>query len=175
MQQVHENSGGTAGQSYATGIAVETTGAAVRDAPKAELSKRFIAAVIDGVVAAVLSVIPVVGGLVAAAYMVVRDGLEVDFMKNRSLGKKVMKLRPLGLDGRPVDLATSVRRNWMFGIGALTGLLIYIPILGWALIPVVGLIGLAIGIYEVYRVVTDPEGRRWGDQLAGTKVIEVAD
>ena len=26
---------------------------------------------------------------------------------------------------------------------------------------------------EIMRVLNDPEGRRWGDQLAGTKVIVV--
>ena len=149
--------------------------AAVRDAPKADLGTRFIAAVIDSLIAAVLSAVPVIGGLAGAAYMVVRDGLDVDFMRNRSIGKKIMKLKPLHMDGRPLDVQASFRRNWMFGIGALTGFLLYIPILGWLLIPFVALAGLAIGVYEIYKVMTDDEGRRWGDHLAGTKVIEVPD
>lgn len=165
MQSVYE---GTSGLSSPE--AVET-----RSAPKADVGKRFIAAIIDGLIAGVLSLIPIVGGIAGAAYMLVRDGLDVDFMKNRSLGKKLMKLRPLHLDGRPVGIEASVRRNWMFGIGALTAVLVYIPILGWILIPIVVLIALAIGIYEIYLVLTDAEGRRWGDRLADTKVIEVAD
>jgi hypothetical protein len=30
-------------------------------------------------------------------------------------------------------------------------------------------------VYELYRVLSDPEGRRLGDTMAGTKVVEVAD
>jgi uncharacterized RDD family membrane protein YckC len=145
----------------------------VLDAPKADVGKRFIALVIDGVISAVLGLVPIVGGIAGTIYIVVRDGLEVEFMPNRSFGKKVMGLQPMRLDGQPVDLQTSFRRNWMFGIGALTSLLLYIPILGWVLIPFVALISLAIGIYEIYLVMTDEEGRRWGDRLASTKVIEV--
>lgn len=141
--------------------------------PKADLGKRFLAALIDGVVAAVANAIPIVGSIAGAAYMVVRDGLDVEFMQNRSIGKKVMKLQPVTMDGRPVDIRTSVLRNWMWGIGALTSLLLYIPILGWLMIPIVGLVALGIGIFEIYKVLTDEGGRRWGDELAGTKVIEV--
>lgn len=52
-------------------------------------------------------------------------------------------------------------------------MLIFIPVLGWILIPFVGLAGLVIAVIEALRVMNDPEGRRWGDQLAGTKVIVV--
>lgn len=147
----------------------------VEDAPKADVSKRVIALIIDAVISAALGLVPLVGGIVGTVYIVVRDGLDVDFMPNRSLGKKIMSLQPLRLDGQPVDLQTSLRRNWMFGIGALTSLLLYIPILGWILIPFVLLFSLGIGIYEIYLVLTDEEGRRWGDRIADTKVIEVTD
>ncbi len=140
---------------------------------KADLGKRFIAQLIDAAVAFVVGLVPYIGGLAGAAYFVVRDGLEIEFMDRRSLGKKIMKLRPVRDDGKPMDIETSVRRNWMWGIGAITSLLLYIPIIGWLLIPVVGLIAAAIGLFEIYKVLTDPEGRRWGDNLAKTKVIEV--
>ena len=148
-------------------------------AGKPDLGKRFIAALIDGLIAFVLSwvvglISGLLGGLVSAAYWVIRDGLDVDFMKQRSLGKQIMKLNVVRLDGRPMDLETSVKRNWMFGIGALSSILLYIPILGWALIPVVGLVALGIVLFEAYKVYSDPEGRRWGDSLAATKVIESA-
>ena len=142
---------------------------------KADLTKRFIAAVIDGVLVGVASLIPFVGGLVGAAYMLVRDGLDVEFMDRRSIGKKVMKLRPIRLDGRPMDIEASVKRNWMFALGAITGLLLYIPIIGWLLIPVVGLVALVIGIIEIVKVLTDDAGRRLGDNMAGTQVVEVAE
>ena len=144
---------------------------------KPDAVKRFLAMLIDGIISAVLSfavgiISSILGGIVAAAYWVVRDGLDVDFMKHRSLGKKVMKLNVVRLDGKPMDLETSVKRNWMFGFGAISSILIYIPILGWILIIVGSLIALCIGLYECYKVLTDKEGRRWGDELAGTKVID---
>ena len=146
---------------------------------KPDAVKCFLAMLIDGIVSAVLSfavgiISSILGGIVAAAYWVVRDGLDVDFMKHRSLGKKVMKLNVVRLDGKPMDLETSVKRNWMFGFGAISSILIYIPVLGWILILVGSLLALCIGLYECYKVLTDKEGRRWGDELAGTKVIESA-
>lgn len=140
---------------------------------KADLAKRAIAMIIDSLAAALIGLVPYIGGLASVAYFLVRDGLEIDFMDQRSLGKKIVGLRPIRLDGRPMDLETSVRRNWMWGIGAITSLLVYIPILGWALIPFVMLAAVAIGLFEIYNVFTDPEGRRWGDNMAGTKVVEV--
>ncbi|HET7552959.1 MAG TPA: RDD family protein [Gemmatimonadaceae bacterium] len=142
---------------------------------KADTGKRVVAAIIDCIVAAVLNFIPAIGGLAAAAYWLVRDGMEIDFMDRRSIGKKVMKLRPIRLDGQPMDIDTSVRRNWMFALGGVAWFLKYIPIFGWLLLPLVGIAALALGLYELFRVITDPQGRRLGDTMAGTKVIEVAD
>ncbi len=137
----------------------------------ADRSTRLLAILIDGLVAAALSVVPLIGGVAGVAYYVVRDGLRVEFMDGRSIGKHVMGIDVVRLDGRPMDLETSIRRNWMWSIGALTGTLVYIPILGWMLIPFVALVGIGIGLYEAYRVLSDPEGRRWGDEMAGTLVV----
>ncbi len=148
-------------------------------AGKPDVGKRFLAMLIDGIVCVVLGAVvgiisSILSGIVGAVYLVIRDGLDVDFMKHRSLGKKVMKLNVVRLDGKPMDLETSVKRNWMFGVGAITTILLYIPFLGWILIPVALLIAGCIGLYECYKVLTDKEGRRWGDELAGTKVIDSA-
>ncbi|MFQ5568979.1 MAG: RDD family protein [Rhodothermales bacterium] len=147
---------------------VTTTGAVPEG--KADLGKRFVAMLIDGVLASVVGMIPFVGWLVAGAYMVVRDGLELDFMDGRSIGKKVMKLRPVRLDGGKMTMEDSVKRNWMWAVGYLA----LIPIIGWLLAPIIGLAALAISLFEIFKVLTDTEGRRWGDSIAGTKVIEVA-
>ena len=136
---------------------------------KADLGKRAFAIIIDGVLAGIVAVIPVVGGLVAAAYMLLRDGLDVDFMKQRSLGKKLMGLRPVTLDGSPMDITASIKRNWIFAIGAIVSV---VPILGLILAP---LIGRIVGIVEIVLVITKDDGRRWGDQLAGTQVVESTD
>jgi uncharacterized RDD family membrane protein YckC len=134
---------------------------------KADLTKRFIAALIDNVLASLVGFIPIVGGIVGAAYILLKDGLELEFMDKRSIGKKLMKLRPIRLDGGTMDINTSIRRNWPLAIGSILAI---IPILGWIIaVPV----ALVIGIIELVLVLTDPEGRRLGDKLANTKVIEV--
>ena len=138
-----------------------------RATAKADLGKRFVAILIDGILAGLIGLIPVIGGLVGAAYMLLRDGFDFDFMKKRSLGKKLMKLRPVLVDGGEVDLAVSVKRNVIFAVPLV---LMIIPVLGWILAPIVS---LAVGIIEVVLVLSDEEGRRWGDKFAGTKVIEV--
>ena len=135
---------------------------------KADLGKRAAAVIIDWVIAWVVAIIiPFVGGLIAAAYMLLRDGFEVNFMDRRSLGKKLMKLRPVTLDGSPVDITVSVKRNWVFAIGPV---LMIFPVVGWVFGSIVGII---IGIIEVVLVFSDEEGRRMGDKLANTKVVEV--
>jgi hypothetical protein len=169
---------------------------------KADLGKRFVAAAIDGGIGIVIGLIPAVGGLAAAAYWAVRDGMEFEFMHHRSVGKHLMKLRPVTLDGSPMDITASVRRNWMFALGGIVELLWWIPFIGWLFsvrrnwmfalggivellwwIPFIGwlfvipvaLAAFAIGVLELYLVITDPEGRRLGDKIANTMVIEVED
>jgi uncharacterized RDD family membrane protein YckC len=148
----------------------QTNGVPVSSVPtttKADLVKRFIAALIDSVLASVVALIPVVGGIVGAAYILVKDGLDIEFMDKRSIGKKLMKLRPVRLDGGNMDITTSLQRNWPLAIGSILSI---IPFLGWIAAIIIAPI---IAIIELVLVLTDPEGRRLGDKLAGTKVIEV--
>lgn len=142
---------------------------------KADTTKRIIAAVIDAVIGIVVGMIPWIGGFISAAYWLVRDGLDVEFMDHRSLGKKLMKLRPVTLDGAPLDIATSVKRNWPFGFAGLSQVLLFIPILGWLLLIPVALIALVVGVVEAFLALTDADGRRMGDKFAHTIVIEVED
>lgn len=144
---------------------------AMEQVGKADLGKRFLAILIDSVIAMVLGMLPVIGILVGSAYWLVRDGLQLDFMDGRSLGKKVMKLRPVRLDGAPMDLQTSIRRNWMYGMGVVG----IVPVIGWILMIPIAMAALGIGIYEVIKVFTDERGRRLGDSMAQTVVIETAD
>lgn len=137
---------------------------------KADLTKRFLAILIDGMLAGIVGwIIPVVGGLIGAAYMLVRDGLDFDFMPNRSLGKKLMGLRPICMDGSPVDVSVSVKRNVIFAVPMV---MMILPVIGWVLMP---LVSLVIGIVEIVLVLNSDDGRRWGDKFAETKVIESAD
>jgi uncharacterized RDD family membrane protein YckC len=142
-------------------------------AAKADLGRRFVAILIDAVIAGVIAtVIPAIGGLIGAAYMIVRDGLDFEFMNNRSIGKQIMKLHVDTLDAAPIDVMTSLRRNWMFGIGYLIPLLLFIPVLGWIAIPFVALASIGLGIVEIVLVLTDDRGRRVGDRMANTMVAD---
>ena len=136
-----------------------------------DAGKRAVALIIDAVIAFVVGLVPIIGGLVATAYWLVRDGLDIEFMDHRSIGKKVMKLRPVSVDGSPVDIMTSVKRNWMFGLGGLVQLFAF-TIIGLVIAIPLGFIAFVIGIIEIVLVLTDAEGRRFGDKLAGTRVVE---
>lgn len=136
---------------------------------KADNVKRFVAFIIDAVIASVLtSVIPVLGGVLGGLYMLLRDGFDFEFMRYRSLGKRLMGLRPVLVGGGAMTMQVSMRRNWPFAFSILT----IIPVLGFILAVVIAPI---LGVIEGVLVLTNPEGRRFGDQFAGTKVIESAD
>lgn len=136
---------------------------------KADQLKRFLAFLIDAVIVFLLTFIPIIGGLVGAAYMVFRDGFEFEPMKGRSLGKKAMGLKPvLAKDGRPCDLASSFKRNWILAIGAVIAI---VPVIGWAL---GGLLSALVYLLEGILVITSPDGKRIGDNLAETMVVEEA-
>lgn len=138
--------------------------------------ERIVAALLDGIIAsgltAFLSGAPLLGGLVGGAYLVARDGFEVGPLRFRSVGKYVMGLGLVRLDGRPLTLETSVQRNWMLGLTSVAGAFVVVPIVGGALASLVSFAGLALILFEIYNVLADPAGRRWGDRLGKTKVVE---
>lgn len=149
----------------------ETSPPASGPPKKPDIGKRAVALIIDAVIALVVGLVPIAGGIAATAYWLVRDGMDLDFMDHRSIGKKIMKLRPVTLDGQPVDLMTSVKRNWMFALGGLTQFFA-ITIIGLVIAIPLGLIAFLIGLIEVILVFTDAESRRMGDKIASTRVIE---
>ena len=136
---------------------------------------RFVAFLIDAVAIALIGLVPIIGGLTGIAYALLRDGLDIDYIRHRSLGKKLMKLTVVRLDGRPMDMETSARRNWPLVFVSLAQILAFIPVIGWVLIPFVVLAGAVFVVIEIVRVLTTPEGRRLGDGFAGTKVITAAE
>lgn len=141
--------------------------------PKADLGKRFVAALIDGVIAGILTVvIPILGGLLGAAYTLTKDALMFQLTKdaqwkNRSVGKKVMGLQVVNLGSGDVDMTISLKRNVTLAIGSL---LAAIPLLGLLVAP---LVGGVLGLIEIVLVLTDAAGRRLGDKWANTQVIAV--
>jgi len=136
---------------------------------------RFVAFLIDAVAVALIGLVPIIGGLAGIAYVLFRDGLDLEFMHRRSLGKKLMKLTVVRTDGLPMDPITSARRNWPLVFGSLAQLLVYIPVIGWILIPFVVIAGGVLVIIEIVRILTNPDGRRLGDGYAGTKVVTAAE
>ena len=141
------------------------------DLQKPDFIKRALAAIIDGVVMTILTLIPLLGKLLALIYLLLRDGLDFDFMRHRSLGKSLMKLKPVTLAGEDLDLGTSAKRNITLALGSLAQLIKGWAFLSWLLM----LAAIVVGLYEVYLVITDDKGRRLGDRLAETQVIESGD
>lgn len=136
---------------------------------KADLTKRFVAFIVDAVIAGVLtSILAPFGSILGGLYMLLRDGFDFEFMRYRSLGKRLMGLRPVLVEGGAMTMQVSVRRNWPFALG----ILMFIPILGWFIAIVLGPI---FGLVEGLLVITDDQGRRYGDKMAGTKVLESKD
>jgi hypothetical protein len=123
-------------------------------------------------------VISFLGSLVSLAYILGRDLLAGD----RSIGKKVQNIRVMTVTGTPIGPVESAKRNGIFAIGSVL-LVLYatlqlIPFLGGflacLLIPLLflgGLISLAAAIYELIQITQRADGVRYGDQLAGTRVV----
>ena len=145
----------------------------MKEFPKANLGRRFVAAVIDGVIAGILSsIIPFVGFILGAAYTLTKDAIIFELLKNndfrnKSIGKKLMNLEVALVEGEGhVDWMISVRRNIPLAIGTV---IMVIPIIGW----VVGAIVAAVlGIIEIIFVLTQPDGRRLGDKFGQTQVVD---
>lgn len=138
---------------------------------KADLTKRFIAAVIDGIISSIVAVIPVIGAIVGAAYTLTKDAIMFQVTKdaqwkNRSIGKKLMGLEVVSASGADIDLAASCMRNWPLAIGTI---IMIVPIIGWI---IGGLVAFVLGILELLLVLSDAKGRRLGDKVGNTMVVE---
>jgi uncharacterized RDD family membrane protein YckC len=117
------------------------------EATPSTLGNRIIAVIIDGLIAGVCSLVPVVGFLVGLGYMITRDALP--FLDGQSIGKKAMKLRAVSAEtGKPLtnDWGPSVIRN----------IVLYIPF---------------FSIVELIVLLNNKNGQRLGDQWAKTKVV----
>jgi uncharacterized RDD family membrane protein YckC len=120
--------------------------------PKADMTKRFFAAVIDGMLVASALVLyrssELPAYLVAgAAYMLLRDAAV-----GRSVGKFVCGLVVINLaTGHPCSWVPSISRNALF---ALPGA------------------NVVAAFLEAATLVRDPQGQRLGDRIALTQVVE---
>lgn len=126
----------------------------------------------------VMRVLGVLGALLGLGYVLARDVVA----GGNSIGKKTQGLRVVTTTGSAAGALESVKRNAPLAIGSVLGLLSallqLVPCLGDAvaclLTPLTWLgylVGLAVAVIEVVKIVTDPEGVRLGDGLAGTRVV----
>lgn len=106
-----------------------------------------------------LKTIPQAGAFVGLIYIFISDGL----FDGRSAGKKILQLRVIGNEsGHACGFRESVLRN--LPIACACGLYL-VPMIGW-------LLALAVCGMEFLLMFGNRNGRRLGDELAGTLVIE---
>jgi uncharacterized RDD family membrane protein YckC len=131
--------------------------------PKADLTLRGLARLADFTIAfGVATTAPGVGPLVAAIYLLVADGL----LQGQSPGKKIFGIKAVVPSTRaPAGFQESMLRNAPFAAATLCWAL---PLL-W---PLFFLVGVPVVGYEAWRVWDEPLGRRLGDQLADTQVVD---
>ncbi len=138
---------------------------------RAALSARFLAFLLDLIIVFVMTMIPWVGAIMGVFYWLLRDGLPFDFMDHRSIGKTVLKIRPIGRHGERVSVPASVRRNWILAIGALPWVLDLLPFIKKTLLPWLLLLCVVLLIIEGILVLISRDRRRLGDRLAQTCVV----
>ncbi len=95
-------------------------------------------------------------------------------------GKKAMNIRVTTLVDRPITMAMSIRRNIIPAmpllVSAISAAIYIIPIpfiseiASLIIVLPLFLISLAANIFEIYKIQTGEQNRRWGDTFAGTVV-----
>ncbi len=139
---------------------------------RAGIGKRLVAAIVDGLIAGIPSSIPILGPIIGTLYILSKDALVYELtgredFRNRSIGKKLLDIEVIPpSDATHVDWNVSVRRNIPLALGSI---IMIIPLLGWIIGPIVGLV---VGLVEAGLILLSPDGRRFGDQLGGTIVVE---
>jgi uncharacterized RDD family membrane protein YckC len=129
--------------------------------PKARVLSRGIAKLIDlFIVAAAGQMIVPVGFLGGLAYILIADG----FSGGRSLGKRLIGLQTV-LPGQreAAGFRESIIRNLPFAVAQVA---FAVPYVGW-------LVSVAIIAFEAVLILGNEQGRRFGDEVAGTQVLDV--
>ena len=133
------------------------------DEGKASLLLRSVSKGVDIIVfLAAAEALRRAGWLAGIAYILISDGL----FDGRSIGKKLTGLRvAMAADGSRATVRESIIRNSPIA-GAL--LLWKIPFIGW--------LGLAVVLaVEFVILLGNPDGKRLGDEMAKTMVLESRD
>jgi uncharacterized RDD family membrane protein YckC len=128
--------------------------------PKAQVLNRGIAKLIDVfIVAAADQMIVPVGFLAGLAYILIADG----FAGGRSIGKRLIGLQTVLPDRREsAGFRESIIRNLPFAVAQLA---FAIPYVGW-------IVSVAIMALEGILIIGNEQGRRLGDEIAGTQVLD---
>ena len=128
--------------------------------PKAKVLNRGIAKLIDVfIVAAASQMIVPVGFLGGLAYILIADG----FADGRSIGKRLIGLQTVLPDRRePAGFRESIIRNLPFAVAQVA---YAVPYVGW-------LVSAAIMALEGILILGNEQGRRLGDEVAGTQVLD---
>jgi hypothetical protein len=128
--------------------------------PKAQVLNRGIAKLIDlFIVAAASQMIGPVGFLAGLAYILICDG----FAGGRSIGKRLIGLQTV-FPGRreAAGFRDSIIRNLPFAVAQLA---FVIPYVGW-------LVSVVIIGFEAVLILGNEQGRRLGDEVAGTQILD---
>ncbi len=129
--------------------------------PKAQMLNRGIARLIDlFIVAAAGQILVPVGFLGGLAYILIADG----FSGGRSIGKRLIGLQTVRPGQREAaGFRESIIRNLPFAVAHVA---FAVPYVGW-------LLSIAIIAFEAVLIVGNEQGRRFGDEVAGTQVLDV--
>jgi len=127
--------------------------------PRAEIGPRVLAKAADLLVAALFAwIVPSVGGVLGIVYLLLADAMP----NGQSPGKRLLGIKAVHVPTRqPCNARHSVIRNLPLAVA-----------FGFALNPILALVGIPIALFELYMVVTDPLGVRIGDVFADTQVID---
>ena len=127
---------------------------------RAGLLLRTAAKIIDFIlVAAVLEILPRAGFYAGLAYLLLGDG----FFDGRSIGKKLIKLKVISAEtDAPCTFKDSILRNSTFAVGYILWLA---PWIGWIFL-------LLVSTLEFILILGSKDGKRLGDEIAKTLVIE---
>ena len=129
--------------------------------PTAQVLNRGIAKLIDLFIVAAAGQMPVpVGFLGGMAYLLIADG----FSGGRSIGKRLIGLQTVLPDRREAaGFRESIIRNLPFAVAYVAFI---VPYVGWV-------VSGAIIAFEAVLILGNVQGRRLGDEVAGTQVLDV--
>jgi uncharacterized RDD family membrane protein YckC len=119
--------------------------------------------------------------LAAGIAVLVKDTpFQLGPLDGQTPGKKAMNIRVTTLVGRPITMGMSIRRNIIPAlpllVSAISAAIYIVPIpflseiASMVIVLPLFLISLLANFFEIYKIHTGDQNRRWGDTLAGTVV-----